>query len=75
MPTSSESFDANTATPHFRSVNLDPPGDPTQGVGESPSEAEAYIGMSPAGEAWAVFSRHGARLGRGSRISAARIAN
>ena len=39
----------STATaphPHFRSVNLDPSGDATQGVGESPSEAEAYMGMS-----------------------------
>ena len=71
----SESFDADAKAPHFRSVNLDPPGDPTQGEGESPSEAEAYLGISPSNEAWAVFSRHGARLGQGSRISAARIHN
>ena len=69
----SESFDANKAAPRFRSVNLDPPGDPTLAEGESPSEAEAYLGMSPTGEAWTTFSRHGARLGRGSRISAARV--
>ncbi len=68
-----ESFDANTATPHFRSVNLDPPDDPTLRVGESNSEAEAYLGISPSDEAWAVFSRHGARLGIGSRFAAAHI--
>jgi hypothetical protein len=69
----SESFDANSAAPHFRTVDLDPPGDPTLAVGESPSEAEAYLGISPNDEAWAVFSRHGARLGKGSRITAAHL--
>jgi hypothetical protein len=69
----SESFDANSATPHFRVVDLDPSGDPTLAEGESPSEAEAYLGMSPTGEAWAAFSRHGGRLGKGSRFSAARL--
>ncbi len=71
----SESFDANAAAPHFRTVDLDPPNDPTLAEGESPSEAEAYLGISPGGEAWATFSRHGARLGKGSRITAARIHN
>ena len=69
----SESFDADAKAPRFRTVDLDPPGDPALAEGESPSEAEAYLGMSPTGEAWAVFSRHGARLGKGSRINAARI--
>lgn len=68
-----ESFDADGPAPRFRNVDLDPPGDPTLAEGESPSEAEAYLGMSPTGEAWAVFSRHGGRLGKGSRINAARI--
>ena len=71
----SESFDANAAAPHFRTVDLDPPNDPTLAEGESPSVAEAYLGISPGGEAWATFSRHGARLGKGSRITAARIHN
>jgi hypothetical protein len=71
----SESFNANSAGPTFRVVDLDPPGDPTLVVGESPSEAEAYVGISPSDDAWAVFSRHGARLGKGSRISAAHIHN
>ncbi len=69
----SESFNANGAVPSFRSVDLDPPHDPTLAEGESPSEAEAYMGISPTGEAWAVFSRHGGRLGKGSRIYAARL--
>ena len=68
-----ESFDGDSTRPHFRSVNLDPPGDATQGEGESPSEAEAYMGMSADGVAWTTFSRHGARLGKGSRFAAARI--
>ncbi len=68
-----ELFDGDSAAPRFRSVNLDPPGDATLAEGELPSEAEAYMGMSSDGVAWATFSRHGARLGRGSRISAARI--
>ena len=68
-----ESFDGDSAAPHFRSVDLDPPGDPTLALGESPSEAEAYLGMSPSGEAWATFSRHGGRLGNGSRFTAARL--
>jgi hypothetical protein len=68
-----ESFDANGPTPHFRSVDLDPASDPTLAIGESPSEAEAYVGISPADEAWATFSRHGGKLGKGSRISAAHI--
>lgn len=68
-----ESFDADANSPHFRSTDLDPPNDPTLRPGESPSEAEAYLGISPADEAWAVFSRHGSRLGRGSRFAAARI--
>ncbi|TVV74766.1 sialidase family protein [Sphingomonas solaris] len=68
-----ESRDAASAVPHFRSVDLDPPGDPALTAGESPSEAEAYLGLSGADEVWAVFSRHGGKLGQGSRIFAARI--
>jgi hypothetical protein len=71
----SESFDGASPSPRFRSVDLDGTGDPTLAVGESPSEAEAYLGMSPSGEAWATFSRHGGRLGRGSRIVAAHLSN
>ena len=74
-PYMTESFDAASATPHFRSVDLDPAGDPDLGEGESPSEAEAYLGISPTDEIWAVFSRHGGKLGKGSRIAAARIAD
>jgi hypothetical protein len=69
----SESFDGDTQLPHFRSVDLDTAGDPTLAEGDSPSEAEAYLGISPSGQAWATFSRHGARLGVGSRITVARI--
>lgn len=68
-----ESFDGDTSSPNFHSVDLDPPDDPTLDLGESPSEAEAYLGISPDGEAWAVFSRHGRRLGAGSRLAAAHI--
>ena len=68
-----ESFDAASATPHFRSVDLDPANDPGLDEGESPSEAEAYLGISPSDEVWAVFSRHGGKLGKGSRIAAAHI--
>lgn len=69
----SESFNADSSAPTFRSANIDPPDDATLKVGESPSEAEAYLGISPSDEAWAVFSRHGARLGVGSRFAAAHI--
>lgn len=69
----SESFNADTGTPTFRSANIDPPNDPTLDLDESPSEAEAYLGISPAGDAWAVFSRHGGGLGKGSRFVAAHI--
>ena len=31
------------------------------------------MGMSADGVAWTTFSRHGARLGKGSRFAAARI--
>ncbi|MGA8513971.1 MAG: hypothetical protein WB821_04285, partial [Burkholderiaceae bacterium] len=68
-----ESFNGASANPQFRSVNLDPPGDATLDEGDSPSEAEAYMGMSADGVAWTAFSRHGARLGKGSRFAAARI--
>ena len=70
----SESFDADKAAPTFRSVSLDPPHDPDLAEGESPSEAEAYLGISPTDEIWATFSRHGGKLGKGSRIVAAHIA-
>lgn len=55
-----ESFNADDAAPLDRE-------------GESPSEAEAYLGISPSDEVWASFSRHGGKLGKGSRITAARI--
>jgi hypothetical protein len=70
-----EAFDADRPSPHFRSVDLDPPNDPDLREGESPSEAEAYLGMAPDDEAWAVFSRHGGKLGKGARIVAARFVN
>lgn len=70
-----EAFDATAGTPHFRSVSLDPPNDPDLDEGESPSEAEAYLGISPDDEIWATFSRHGGKLGKGSRITAAHITN
>ncbi|KMS51950.1 hypothetical protein V474_02575 [Novosphingobium barchaimii LL02] len=68
-----ESFNADDAAPLFRSVALDRDGDPSLREGESPSEAEAYLGISPSDEVWASFSRHGGKLGKGSRITAARI--
>ena len=69
----SESFDADSPSPHFRTANLDYPGDPSLREGESPSEAEAYLGISPTEDIWASFSRHGGKLGKGSRITAAHI--
>ena len=71
----SESFDADSASPHFQSVNLDSRNDPALVEGESPSEAEGYVGISAAGEIWASFTRHGGKLGKGSRVVAAHIQN
>ena len=53
-----ESLDADQAEPHFTSVDLDTVGDATLEDGEGSNEANAYLGMSPAGSGWAVFSRH-----------------
>ena len=53
-----ESYNANTASPTFSSVTLDPAEDPTYTTNESPSEGENYLAMNPAGEAWTVFTRH-----------------
>lgn len=69
----SETFNADTPSPVFRTALLDRPGDWTLREGESPSEAEAYLGMSRQDEAWVSFSRHGGKLGKGSRITAAYI--
>lgn len=68
-----ESFNANAASPSFQSFNLDPEDDPSLRSGENPTEAEAYLGMTPGGtKTWAVFARHGGwPLGGGARISAA----
>lgn len=57
-----ESFDASNPTPHFTSVNLDSEGEPSVRIGEDHNEANAYLGMSPSGEGWAVFSRHAPAL-------------
>jgi hypothetical protein len=67
-----ESFNATASAPQFRSVNLDPPDDPTLAKGEISDEANAYLGISPSGEGWAVFARHSVLSGPGE-IAAAHI--
>jgi len=69
-----QSFNADSTAPEFTSVDLDPATDPSFKTGQATTEANAYMGMSPSGETWAVFARHGKLpLGFGARIHAARI--
>ena len=71
-----QSFDAAGAAPHFQSVDLDPPNDPGLVNGESPTEAEGYMGMSPSDETWAVFAYHGHGVVPASaKVVAARFQN
>lgn len=69
-----ESFDAAAANPRFATADLDPVDDPSLTTGQMPTEAEAYIAMSAADEAWATFARQGgAALGNGASLAAARM--
>jgi hypothetical protein len=67
------SFDAASATPHFESVDLDPPGDPSIADGEGSNEGNAYLGISSMSESWAVFSRHSPTFSDPGWITAARM--
>jgi len=69
-----KSYNADSAAPTFHSIDLDPSTDPSLKQGQTPTEADAYLGMSTSGETWAVFARHGRfPLGFGARIYAAAI--
>jgi len=68
------SDNADSALPLFHSINLDSPTDPSLKSGQTPTEADAYLGISSTGDTWAVFARHGKfPLGAGAEINAAHI--
>ncbi|WP_072802732.1 sialidase family protein [Rhodococcoides yunnanense] len=68
-----ESFDADSPTPHLNTVDLDSPDDPSVRIGEDHNEANAYLGMGPEGQGWAVFSRHAPQLFTPGQLVAATI--
>jgi hypothetical protein len=66
-----ETDDATAVAPRFQSVDLDSGGDPTMADGEANDEANAYLGASPTGDVWAVYSRHTPSFGQPGQIAAA----
>jgi photosystem II stability/assembly factor-like uncharacterized protein len=68
-----ESFDATAAQPTFTTADLDANGDQTLASGAGTNEGNAYLGMSPDDQGWAVFSRHEASTYAAGDLTAARL--